>query len=112
MYKVIARFNDLQDFNHPYYVGDIFPRNGMVVNKERLAELSSDKNLRKIPLIKFVEEKKVEVVEEPKTEFTKTEINRMSKADLVKLATESGIEVSDDMNGSVLKGLLIEKYNL
>ena len=59
MYKVIKYFTDLQDNNYAYYVGDTFPRNGVEVGAERVAELSSDKNLQGVPLIE-------EVVEKPK----------------------------------------------
>ena len=57
MYKVIKSFTDLQDNNYAYYVGDTFPRNGVEVGAERVAELSSDKNLQGVPLIEEVEEK-------------------------------------------------------
>ena len=59
MYKVIKSFTDLQDNNYAYYVGDTFPHNGVDVGSERIAELSSDKNRRGIPLIE-------EIVEKPK----------------------------------------------
>ena len=59
MYKVIKYFTDLQDNNYAYYVGDTFPRNGVEAGSERVAELSSDKNLQGVPLIE-------EVVEKPK----------------------------------------------
>lgn len=59
MYKVIKSFTDLQDNNYAYYVGDTFPRNGVEAGAERVAELSSDKNLQGVPLIE-------EVVEKPK----------------------------------------------
>ena len=57
MYKVIKYFTDLQDNNYAYYVGDTFPRNGVEVGAERIAELSSDKNLQGVPLIEEVAEK-------------------------------------------------------
>ena len=57
MYKVIKYFTDLQDNNYAYYVGDTFPRNGVEVGAERIAELSSDKNLQGVPLIEEIEEK-------------------------------------------------------
>ena len=57
MYKVIKFFTDLQDNNYAYYVGDTFPRNGVEVGAERIAELSSDKNLQGVPLIEEVAEK-------------------------------------------------------
>ena len=57
MYKVIKYFTDLQDNNYAYYVGGAFPRNGVEVGAERIAELSSDKNLQGVPLIEEVAEK-------------------------------------------------------
>jgi hypothetical protein len=57
-YKVIAYFEDLQDNNHPYNVGDVFPRENKIATKERIKELATTQNRRKIPLIKKVEEKK------------------------------------------------------
>lgn len=59
MYKVIKPFYDLKDNNHVYSVGDTFPHNGVEVDAERVAELSSDKNLQGVPLIE-------EIVEKPK----------------------------------------------
>ena len=57
MYKVIKSFTDLQDNNYAYYVGDTFPRNGVDAGAERVAELSSDKNLQGVPLIEEIKEK-------------------------------------------------------
>ena len=57
MYRVIKSFTDLQDNNYAYYVGDTFPRNGIEAGAERIAELSSDKNLQGVPLIEEVAEK-------------------------------------------------------
>ena len=57
MYKVIKSFTDLQDNNYAYYVGDTFPRNGVDVGTERIAELASDKNRLGVPLIEEVAEK-------------------------------------------------------
>ena len=57
-YKVIAYFEDLQDNNHPYNVGDVFPRENKTVSKERIKELATTQNRRKKPLIKKAEEKK------------------------------------------------------
>jgi hypothetical protein len=51
MYKVIRYFIDLQDNNHPYNVGDKFPRTGVKVSAERLAELAGSGNLQGMPLI-------------------------------------------------------------
>ena len=57
MYKVIKYFTDLQDNNYAYYVGDAFPRNGVEVGAERIAELASDKNRLGVPLIEEVAKK-------------------------------------------------------
>lgn len=58
MHKVIKTFADLQDGNHVYNVGAEFPRKGVEVTEERLAELSSSNNLQGVPLIEKVEEQK------------------------------------------------------
>lgn len=60
MYKAIKYFQDLKDNKYPYEAGDIYPREGLKVTDERLAELASDKNLRGETLIKKVETKKAE----------------------------------------------------
>lgn len=54
MYKVLIYFTDLQDDNHPYQPEDIFPRAGLVVSDERLAELSGTNNRRGVKLIEKV----------------------------------------------------------
>ena len=66
MYKVIKSFTDLQDNNYVYYVGDTFPHNGVEVVAERIAELASTQNRRRIPLIE-------EIVEKPKRTRKKKE---------------------------------------
>lgn len=50
----------------------------------------------------------------PETEikYTKTEINRMSTAELKSFATEQGIDNAEDMTGAELKKVLIEKLGL
>ena len=48
----------------------------------------------------------------PETPYTKTEINRMSTADLKKLASENGIENATEINGGDLKKMLSEKFGL
>lgn len=58
MYKVIKYFTDLQDGNHPYNVGDIFPREGFEVLPSRIKELAGKKNRQGEPLIEEIEEPK------------------------------------------------------
>lgn len=65
MYKVIKFFADLQDENHVYNVGDIYPREGLEVSEERLAELAGSENKQGQPLIELVEAPK------PKRKTTK-----------------------------------------
>lgn len=48
----------------------------------------------------------------PSVGYTKTEINRMSTADLQKLAAEHGIENAQATSGAELKEILIAKFNL
>ena len=55
-YKVIHRFTDLQDNNYPYGVGDTFPRQGFKVSEERIKELASDNNKRRMKLIELVDD--------------------------------------------------------
>ena len=62
MYKALTTFTDLQDNNYRYQAGDTFPRKGIKVSDERIAELLSDKNRRHKPVIEEI------VKEEPKKE--------------------------------------------
>lgn len=133
MYKVISYFTDLQDFNHPYKVGDEFPRLGLKVSDKRLEELASNKNKQGKPLIKKAEEPKqddfsidgkvvgkvkedvIEITDEEvikENQFTKTEINRMSTAELKEVAKLNGVKDADNMTGGELKKVLIDKFGL
>lgn len=115
-YKVIHYFTDLQDFNHPYKVGDIFPRKGLSVSDERIRELSSKNNRQGKILIEKLdddfEQKMNPPIENNEPIYTKTEINRMSTADLRKLALKEQINSAKTLTGAELKKLLIEKLNL
>ena len=57
-----------------------------------------------------VTEVKEEIPDE--TAYTKTEINRMSTADLQKLAAEHGVAGAEEISGAELKKILIEKFEL
>lgn len=59
---------------------------------------------------KPVEDKKTVEVEEEK--YTKTDINRMSTAELKALAKSESIESAEDMTGAELKKVLIEHFDL
>jgi len=124
MYEVIHFFTDLQDFNHPYNVGDIFPRDGLNVTNERLNELSGSKNKQRKPLIKKIAESTDDetlpfsddgiTLESgvEKKKYTKTEIMRMNKAELQELAANTGVEGAYDMSGTELKEYLISVFGL
>lgn len=53
---VYGRFKDLEDNNHIYRKGDVYPRKGLEPTKERIKELSSKKNKIGEVLIKKVNE--------------------------------------------------------
>lgn len=55
-YTVIYEFKDLQDNNHIYRVGDVYPRPKKRPSKARIAELMGDKNKLGRPLIEVTEE--------------------------------------------------------
>ncbi len=124
MYEVIHYFTDLQDFNHPYNVGEIFPRSGLNVTEERLKELSGSNNKQNKPLIRNIakeSEKEImpfsddDIVFESdfrKKKYTKTEINRMTTAELQNLADVEGIDNAFETSGGELKKILIEHFNL
>ena len=50
--------------------------------------------------------------EKSSVEYTKTEINRMSTADLQALAAEHGIDGAEETSGAELKRILIEQFGL
>ena len=50
--------------------------------------------------------------ENGQNQYTKTEINRMSTAELQTLALENGVDGSDEMTGAELKKILIEHFGL
>lgn len=116
MYKVMHMFADLQDNSYIYHEGDIFPREGVHPSEKRLYELSSKYNLQGKPLIEYVEgdfrESEEKLSNEDQKKYTKTEINRLSTADLRELAKEYGIENAENTSGANLKKILIEKLGL
>ncbi len=56
MYRVVKFFTDLQDGDHPYHVGETFPRDGVEVTEARIKELSGNENRQGVPLIENVEQ--------------------------------------------------------
>lgn len=88
MYKVIKFFTDLQDNDHAYHVGDIFPREGLEVSEKRLVELSTDQNKRGIPLIEAVVERPVEPTS-PKNDAQEPEIEAVDDQPKEDIAEET-----------------------
>lgn len=81
MYKVIRYFTDLQDNDYAYNVGDVYPRQGVVVTGERIAELASSENRQKTPLIAAFDEPDAEVSAEDTAENAEAKPKRRRKAD-------------------------------
>lgn len=81
MYKALTRFTDLQDNNHVYQAGDIFPRKGIKVSKERIEELLSDQNRRHKPVIEEIIEEVKEQPKKPATPSKKTATSGRKKSD-------------------------------
>lgn len=111
-YKVIHFFTDLQDFNHAYRVGDVFPRQGMKVSEERIAELLGNKNKQGKPLIALEKETVKASEKEEKKTYKKSDIFRMPVAELQELAKAEGIENAEEKTGAELKNLLVKHLNL
>ena len=64
MYKVIYKFYDIEDKNkHVYNVGEIFPYDGRKISKNRIEELSSEKNKIGKPLIEFINDNSDTIVD-------------------------------------------------
>ena len=80
MYKCKVFFTDLHDKSFEYRPGDIFPRSGLKVSKERIEELLSTNNRRGKPLIEKVEETETEKVPELKDAIVETQIVDTPKA--------------------------------
>lgn len=86
--KVIKYFTDLQDNNHEYNEGDVFPREGKEVSEERLDELSTKNNRQGVPLIERVQEQ--------------INYNDMKISELKEIAKEREIEGYSDMKKAEL----------
>jgi len=91
-YTVIVEFTDLKDNNRKYRVGDIFPREGLKVSKERLESLSTDKNKRGFPVIECTEPEKEEPVEIVKPEEKPVETIEPEKPAEVEAEVTSEVE--------------------
>ena len=86
-YKVTQAIRDLQDNQRYYRAGDTFPRNGLKVDDERVAELVKGGYI-------------VADVEED------ADLSKLKKDELVSLAVEKGIEVdTKDTKAEIIEKL-------
>lgn len=66
MYVAAVTFVDLKDGRRLYHAGDVYPRDGLAVSQERLAELSGSDNRMGYPMITAVhDEAKKEPAKKP-----------------------------------------------
>lgn len=81
-------------------------------NRVRAAEKAvlAEKRVANNATKEIKDESKVET--KPDKFYTKTDINSMKVAELRKLALEQGIENADDISGTEIKSILIEKMGL
>ena len=54
----------------------------------------------------------LETQQDEATQYSKSEINRMTTAELQEIAFNNGVEDAYEMTGSALKQVLIEKFGL
>ena len=86
-YKTTKAIRDLQDNQHYYRAGDVFPREGLKVDDERAAELVEGGYI-------------VADVEED------TDLSKLKKDELVALAVEKGVEVdTKDTKAEIIEKL-------
>ena len=86
-YKVTQEIRDLQDNQHYYRAGDVFPRKDLEVDDERVAELVKGGYI-------------VADVEED------ADLSKLKKDELVALAVEKGIEVdTKDTKAEIIEKL-------
>lgn len=79
MYRVKKHFTDLQDNRYVYHEGDIYPREGLEVSAERLAELAGTKNRRGISLIEEIIDEPLPFTEEPEEAEKAAEVTEEPK---------------------------------
>ena len=65
------------------------------------------------PAVKVAEpiEKEIETKEKETTSYSRTEINRMNKSELIDLATSEGLD-AEDKSGTELKEMLLTHFDL
>ena len=103
-------FKHLVKHNGKYYpAGTDVPVGGKPV-EDKKSDFTVDRKV-----VGKVKEDVIEITDEEvikENQFTKTEINRMSTAELKEVAKLNGVEDADDMTGGELKKVLIDKFGL
>ena len=94
-----------------YSAGTEVPEGAKPVENKKVTETAKD-DFSQYMNPPEIEEESTEDRNARKIVYTKTEINRMSTAELKELATSKGIEGAEDMTGADLKKVLIEKFGL
>lgn len=90
-YKTLKHIRDLKDKEHYYRVGETYPREGLEVSEERLAELV------KIEAIELVEDDSID---------NEVNLTRLNKTELVELAENREIEIDEaDTKADIIEKL-------
>lgn len=95
MYRVIKYFTDLQDNNHAYRVGDIYPREGFAPSEKRFKELLSGENKRKVKLIEEVTKAPLKDAEAPQNVPQNEETEEKPVAEVEAVETADVAEESE-----------------
>ena len=98
--RVIKKFTDLQDGNHVYNVGDVYPREGYTPSEERIAELASDKNRQGTPLIEVPASAEVDEDEAVEEETAVEESKETEEKPRKRKKSVESVEVDDEPNGA------------
>ena len=72
-YVAVTQFADLKDADRIYEAGENYPRPGLDVAPERIAELAGSDNRMGYPLIEAVEAPSKAPTDEPKEELTEAD---------------------------------------
>ena len=114
MYRAVTYFVDRFDKNHAYKPGDVFPRQGIEVDKDRIKQLLSGENNANLVCIEEVntyskkdnvEEAKEEVPFTPK-KYTAKQLENMKISDIEDLAYDLGYEINATLKADIIKQFL------
>ena len=107
IYRAVEFFTDLQDKNHAYKVGDVYPRKGLVVDNKRIYELLGSDNKQHRPVIT------AEVVDDeiPFTEkkYTTKQLESMTIAQIEELAKERGYVLNSTLKADIIDEFLSQQ---